>query len=122
MALYSLDGKPMTRMPHPREFDARCGNLSEQDSQAIVDKLNQIFDELDDGQHIVSSFIPGQDWTDTEWQPLYHACRQNVEASGMFFGQLVWHVAMQRPDEWYFYRGDKGDRDYIGMTYFRKRD
>ena len=58
-------------------------------------QYDQIFEELDSrvsGDEIhTSSWIPGADWTNTVFDPIYSiACRNDEEASARFFGQILW--------------------------------
>jgi hypothetical protein len=119
MTLYSPNQKDkITKLPHQNEFDLWCQNMSVCDYLNVEGKIRQIFDKFKVGEHTVSSFMP-KDWTTKDWEPLYRACRQNKSASGLFFGQIVWRTLMYHKYDWCFYRGDKGNRDYIGLTYYR---
>ncbi len=116
--LYNLNGEEMTYMPHQEEYDLRRANLSDEDYYRVVDAIN---DYIDNSNGVfASSFIPGADWTDTPYQPLYLACNQSKEQSAMFFGQIVWQVVMDRDDEWLFKPPDMDADGIQGTTYWRR--
>lgn len=93
--------------------------LNSKDYQAIVDELNSRIDGSDIN---TSSWIPGNDWTGSVFEPLYHACNQNIEASGLFFGLLLYDLMMNRPDVWGFGRYEKDGIPIKGMTYFKLKN
>ena len=78
--------------------------LSAEDYKAIIDELNSRIDGSDIN---TSSWIPGNDWTGTVFQPLYYASNKNIEASGLFFGLLLFDLMIQRIDVWGFGRYEK---------------
>lgn len=85
--LYSIDtGKYVEKLPHKNDFDQWMKNLSATDYQKIAIALNAKVDMSDIN---TSSWIPGNDWTGTIYEPLYHACGNNKEASGKFFGLIL---------------------------------
>ena len=66
--LYSIDtGKYVEKLPHKKEFDRWMKNLSASDYQNVIDALNQKVDLSDIN---TSSWIPGNDWTGTVYEPL----------------------------------------------------
>jgi hypothetical protein len=85
----------------------------------MSDALDEHIDTQGGGEIITSSWIPGSDWTDTPYQPIYEAVGQDWELARFFFGLVVWNVMMNRPETWSFGRYPKNDGDVIGMTYFR---
>lgn len=119
--LFSIDGKEITGIPRKRraDFNRWRANLSDADYEAVVEAINEYVDEVPPDEPFVSSFIPGSDWTDTVYQPLYIACGQSAEQGGWFFGLIVWQVMIDRDEEWVFKPADKED-DVLGTTYWRK--
>ena len=115
--LYSVDStKYVTTVPHKRQFDQWKKNLSTTDYQRIVDALNQKVDMSDIN---TSSWIPGNDWTGTVYQPIYHACGNDKVTSGLFFGLILFELLMNRKDAvWGFGRYEKDGVPIRGMTYF----
>ena len=116
--LYSIDTESeITKIPHKRDYDRWHSRLSDDEYNAIYDKLkHRIF-----GSKIeTSSWIPGNDWTGTEYQPIYDkACNQDENASAKFFGLILWHVVMEHDECWSFGRYQLGDIPIDGLTYFR---
>ena len=115
--LYSVDtGEYVTKLPHKREFDRWMKNLAPSDYQKVIDTLNQKVDMSDIN---TSSWIPGNDWTGTVYEPLYRACGNNKDASGLFFGLILFNLLMRREDAvWSFGRYEKDGIPIRGMTYF----
>ncbi len=103
--LFSPDMKPITGVPHQRQFDEWTGRMSSADLAAIEAELNNRIDgDLAAGKQVqVAGWIPGSDWSDKVWNPIYEVgCNRNVTASGLCFGLIVWKVFMDRPDHWSF--------------------
>ena len=117
--LYNIDGKDVTRIPHRQQYDKCRAILSDEDYYRAVDAINKYINTKD---VFISSYIPGPDWTNTPYHPLYLACQQNADRAGLFFGQIVWDTVMKREDDWCFLPADKDFDDVIGMKYFRKTD
>ena len=64
--------------------------------------------------------MPGSDWTDTPFQPLYEkAARRSHTGAAKLFGLLVWSVFMDHPDRWGSGRYQKDGRDIGSRTYFK---
>ncbi len=116
--LYSVDTrKYVDHIPHATEYGIWVGRLSETEYAAIVAEL----DRMIDGDEIhTSSWMPGSDWGETVFSPIYHtACLHDEEASGLCFGLILWVVLMERDDVWGFGRYEKDGVPIQGMTYFR---
>ena len=64
-------------------------------------------------------WIPGADWTDTPYEPIYYAVGESWEMARFFFGLIVWNVFLSRPETWSFGRYPRNPGETIGMTYFR---
>ena len=115
--LFNLNKDRMTRIPHQDSYKPWRAKLSDGEYYRAVDAINSYIDSQ--GEVFVSSHIPGPDWTDTPFQPLYIACNKNPDQAALFFGLLVWEAVMKRDDRWCFKPADKEADDVIGMTYFR---
>ena len=115
--LYTVDRVKITNMPHKKDFDTWRGHLSDVDYQKVMSELSNV---LDRGEVHVSSFIPGSDWTDTVYEPIYHACDDDDELAAFFFGLLVWQAVQNHPADWSFQKyNDQRGYDIKGMVYFR---
>lgn len=115
--LYSVDtGKYVENLPHKKDFDYWMKSLSALDYQKITQALNEKVDMSDIN---TSSWIPGNDWTGSVYEPLYHACGDNKEASGLFFGLILFDLLKKRKDAvWGFGRYEKDGIPIRGTTYF----
>jgi hypothetical protein len=120
--LYSIDSdKPIIDIPkrHKKSFNLWRRNLSNGNYDIVIESIRKYIDAVPKDKPFVSSYIPGPDWTNTPYQPLYIACNRNQEHSGWFFGLIVWQVIIDHPDNWLFKPSDKDD-DILGTTYWRK--
>ena len=116
--LYAIDSNSeIKKIPHRREFDHWRSRLSNSEYQAIVDDLNN---RIKGTEIQTSSWIPGSDWSNTVFQPIYEkACDFSETSSALFFGLIVWVVFMERPEWWSFGRYEKDGITIPGMTYFQ---
>jgi len=121
--LFSIDDKPITDIPLRRQdqFNIWRSNLANADYERVVEAINKYVDAVPLDKPFVSSFIPGNSWAGTVYEPLYLACGQSEEQSGWFFGLIVWQVMIDRPEDWMFKVSDKEGDDVLGTTYWRKR-
>jgi hypothetical protein len=72
-----------------------------------------------DGSDInTSSWIPGNDWTGTVFEPIYIACSKNIVNSGLFFGLILFDLMIKRNDAWGFGKYEKDGVPIKGITYF----
>jgi hypothetical protein len=118
--LINIDtGRVIDRLPGRQEFDVLRGRLTETEFEAMVARINELIDEA--GSEIATAgWLPGSDWRGTPFQPIYDkAARQDFTRSAMFFGQLVWHAVMKRPERWGSGRYEVDGRDIGSRTYFR---
>lgn len=115
--LYSIDsGKYVKSIPHEKDFERWCKNLSTDDLQNAVDAINE---KIDANEVNTAGWMPGSDWTGTPFDPLYEACGRNQTQAGMFFGLLVFNTLLQRDDRvWGFGRFEKDGVPIQSMTYF----
>lgn len=116
--LYSVDSRSYVKaIPHRADFDAWRSRLSSEEYGAIVcDLRNRI--ECDEIH--TSSWIPGADWRDSVFQPIYEkACRCDPEAAAKCFGLILWAVLLDDNKVWGFGRYEKDGVPIQGMTYFK---
>lgn len=116
--LYSVDnGRKITKIPHPHDYNRWHNRLTDDEYKAIYDEL---MSRISGSDIETSSWIPGSDWTGTVFQPIYEkACNQDENASAKFFGLILWHVVMQHEEWWSFGRYKLNDIPIEGLTYFR---
>lgn len=113
--------KKIDYIPHEKNFRRWRSRLSEPEFEAIAAAINALIEEAPaDRQMLTSSWIPGNDWSGTVYDPIYQkACDQNPEESGLCFGLFVWVILQQRPEAWAFGRDEKDGVPIRGLTYFR---
>ena len=93
-----MTGKPITTIPYAQEFRTFMSRMTANEIQGIKDALN----EMIDGDRIhTAGWMPGSDWADTPFQPIYEkAARHSFDAAARCFGLMVWEVFMERPEKW----------------------
>src|SRR5438128_2153973 len=112
MALYSTpDLRRITAIPHEREFRHVSAGMSPAEHQAVEEELwNRVGaadadpPPLGDGQIITSSWVPGADWSNTPFDPIYRASNGDKRLAGRIFGIFLWKVIMEHPQAWSFGR------------------
>jgi hypothetical protein len=116
--LYSVDSQSYVKtIPHCSDFDIWRSRLSDEEYDAIVNELRS---RIECNEIHTSSWIPGSDWTDTVFQPIYEkACRYDPEAAAKFFGLILWAVLLEDNEVWGFGRYEKNGVSIEGMTYFK---
>lgn len=116
--LYSINsGKYITTIPHPSDFQIWSSRLSASDLSNIRVSLKRIFSN---SEIETSSWIPGDNWIGTPWEPIYScACRQDEDAAARCFGLFVWEAVLRNRDAWSFGRYEKDGVPIEGLTYFK---
>lgn len=76
---------------------------------------------------ITMSWVPGADWTNTPYQPIYNAISQRfapdiaTEYAAKFLGLLFMDVAIRRKEKWGFNHYERAGKPIKGRTYFLLR-
>jgi len=116
--LLDVHGNRVNRDPHREQFDAWCHGISNENFQAMEDAINDFCDRNDEFR---SSFMPGQDETIGRLFPtLTAACNGNEQDAGLFFGNIVWRILDDKPEEWRFARSEQDEENPLGMFYWRR--
>jgi len=112
-----MSGKPIGRVPYENEYRRFMSRMTADEIDGIKQRLN----EMIDGTEIqTAGWMPGHDWTDTPFQPIYEkAARYNVDVAARCFGLMVWEVFMERPETWTSGRFEKDGEPIGSRTYFR---
>jgi hypothetical protein len=110
--LKTIEGKVIKKVAYEKKFNDRMKNLDAQDYKAIVEELSRV---IDSGEVHTSSWIPGSNWIGTVYQPIWEACKKNDSLAAMFYGQILYQVFIDRPDEWFFGKYEHAR----GKTYFK---
>lgn len=109
--------KPITRLPHAREFLAWTSRLTQTQFDAILDELDR---KIDTGEIHTAGWMPGKVWTGTPFQAIYEdACNEQDNLAGMCFGQFVFLAMMDRSEAWACGRYEKDGLPIQSLTYFR---
>lgn len=119
MSLYVIESNKYIDkgyIPHRKEYQAWMNNLSSSDLNAIEDELNNVIDNND---VVTAGWVPGSEWEDTVYYPIYEACGKNVSCAGMFFGIIMFNLFNKRPEKWAFGRYEKDNIPIESMTYFK---
>ncbi len=138
--LQTIDEKPISRVPHPEDFNAFCGLLGAERLEAVRTGLDSLIDEMhpdaDTGCRTFSSSSLGSALTPWRYPiaHLYDIAREMLgeatdehevqEQSGLIFGLLVWECVMNRDELWAFYDPNLSSRDpnreITGKVYFER--
>ena len=112
--------KPIKEVPFKTQYAEWMGRLSPQQLRDIKAELNALIDGTEVN---TSSWMPGEDWTGTPYEPIYtKATRCDESAAARCFGLMVWEVFMERREVWTSEHFEKDGVPIRGRTYFiRKR-
>jgi hypothetical protein len=110
---------PISTVPHRKDFDFWRSKLTQIEIAEIKAAINATIH----GTEIqTSSWMPGSDWSDTAYQPIYEkAANYSQRNAALCFGLFVWEVFMERPETWFTGRFEKDGEPIGGMTYFQSR-
>jgi hypothetical protein len=128
--VYDQNGRRMKRVWHPEDFEGWLAQLRDHSARTtgnpdtLFDQVYAALNEYADDSKgwIMSSYVPGTDWTDTPYQPLYECLGDAGDyaqwnCARWFFGNFLCRVLIERLDEWdAFPKADKED----GTLYKRK--
>ena len=80
--------KPIKEVPFKTQYAEWMGRLSPQQIRDIKAELNALIDGTEVN---TSSWMPGEDWTGTPYEPIYtKATRCDEFAAARCFGLMVW--------------------------------
>jgi hypothetical protein len=109
-------GNTESRMPHLNDYRRWTGRLSSDELAAIRFELNR---RIDGGAVHTSSWMPGEDWRGTVFQPIWEtACQRNKKTAALCFGLILWQTMMDRPEKWGYGRYEMKGIPIEGLTYF----
>jgi len=116
--LWSMDSnEEIHGILHRRDYDRWRAGISDDDYREIFDELAQ---RIHGTEIQTSSWIPGEDWRGTVFQPIYEdACGQDPIAAAKFFGLILWDVMLHDEHYWSFGRYEKDGIPIGGLTYFQ---
>lgn len=116
--LYSVvTQKRVTTIPYPRDYRRWRTLLPDPDYEAILDELTN---RINGTEIQTSSWMPGKDWSNTVFEPIYSkACQFDYRESALFFGLLLWEAFLNHPECWAFGRFELDGIPIQGLTYFK---
>lgn len=101
----------LSRGERGRKYALILKRLPAADLQAMRDELDSM---IASGDIFTSSWMPGSDWSNTPFQPLYdRAAQRDHQTSAMMFGLLVWEAFDRHPEVWFT---GKFEKDGIPLT------
>jgi hypothetical protein len=117
MLVDMMSGAPINRVPYEQEYRRLIARMTSAETASIKQRLN----EMIEGTEIqTAGWMPGSDWTDTPFQPIFEkAARHNEDVAARCFGLIVWEVFMERPEQWTSGRFEKDGEPIGSRTYFR---
>lgn len=108
-------------MPRSQDFKLLRSRMSVAEFDATVDHVNGLIDGAG-GEIATAGWLPGNDWSGSPLQPIHDkVARGDRSLSGKFFGLLVWHTFMERPERWATGKYEVNGREIGSRTYFRVR-
>ena len=120
--LYDLNGRRITEIPHRQEYDRWRRNVTDANYAGVIEAIHHELDAAiatsGDQAVVKSSWLPGRNWLNTPYHPIYLACGEDFNAARLFYGLLCWDAVMQHAEGWRFYKEDDPTSP-TGMTYFR---
>lgn len=117
--LYSIDSAvtKINNIPHEKDYLRWRSRLTDTEYSEIQAALLSM---VQGGEIHTSSWMPGSDWSDTPFEPIYtKACEGDSNAAALCFGLFVWVLMQEHPESWSFGRYEKDGIQIRGLTYFR---
>jgi len=124
MTIFSIKSpkKAITRLRHRDTYDQFKSNMTDEEFEGIMAALNLMIAQFPEGQQVTTaSYIPGDDWTGTLFQPIFTACKGDLKVAKSFFAQLIWVAFQKHSDDWMFLRKNSDEDQLLGVTYFKKQ-
>ena len=114
-------GRAIRDIPFPQTFNPLKARLSPEEFEGVVAEIKQRIENAG-GEIVTAGWLPGADWSDTPFLPIYEtAARGNQEVAAKMFGLMVWYTLVHRSERWGSGRFEKDGRQISSRTYFRLR-
>jgi len=124
-----VPGQPINQVFYLSDYRAWRGMLTRHSPLSlptIWSEIDGLFSTkvLDPKPVITMSWVPGADWTNTPYEPVYNAISQRfapdiaTEYAAKFLGLLFMDVAIHRPERWGFGHYELAGKPIKGRTYF----
>ena len=111
--------KKLTHVPYGETYLPLRRALDRIDPQAFTKIHEELTARFGEREIDTAGWIPGTNWKDTVWWPIYLAAGEDQELSGKFFGQIVWQVVMDHPECWGSVKYELDGIPIRSRTYFR---
>ena len=110
----------ITRIPHAGDYRRWISRLTTAEIRAIDSEFDRRIAAKKNPEVVTSSWLPGQDWTNTPFQAIYeNATRYDEIAAAKCFGLMLWEFFMEHPEAWSFGHYELNEVPIEGLTYFR---
>ena len=120
MLLDMNSNQRITTKPYPELMEIIESRLSSEELEEIYDALNA---KIEGTEIQTSSWIPGSDWSNTAFEPIYSkGAQKNEDLAAKLFGLIVWDVFQRREECWYTGRFELDGKPISGRTYFRPQN
>lgn len=128
MTLFRLMEKvPVSKIPFQAEYERWLAALPPGAYDAIMAEFDRLIDlrlqqkNLDNQIH-TAGWIPGSDWDNTVYSPIYYdACRSDSAEAAKCFGLFCYVAFMRRPEDWIVGKFELNGRAIGSNTYFMAR-
>ncbi len=116
--LYSIEqGDYVNNIPHELEYIVWKSRLAIDEIEAIIYEIKR---SIRGNEIKTAGWIPGSDWTNTVFEPIYSkACLYNMDDAAKCFGLFVWEVMMNDDEVWSFGRYEIDCIPVRSLTYFK---
>ena len=111
--------KRLTFIPYEETYTPLRRNLDRVDPQAYTRIHAELTSRFDGREIDTAGWIPGSDWSNTVWEPIYLAAEGDQIRAAKFFGQLVWKAVVDHPDCWSSGKYELHGVPIQSRTYFR---
>lgn len=109
--LVTVEGKEITKIPHPETWELINLRLSKEELDPIKEAMVKVLDEC---TWTVAGWVPGSDWSDTVYQVIYDkAAKSDYNLAAKMYGLIFWVVVMEHGAKWAFVEDRTGSKRYF---------
>jgi len=97
----ALTGRRIDVLPFEGKFKHQRARLERDEDDAIVREIRSRLDAVPVGKAISASWVPGADWTNTVFAPIYSkVCGCDFDASALFLGSFFQALVIEHSSLW----------------------
>ncbi|MCY9665845.1 hypothetical protein M5X11_12860 [Paenibacillus alginolyticus] len=115
--LFTVEGKPIRYVFHYQQFETWKRRMDPEALDAIYKRLDE---EIYNKDIHYSSWVPGADWNNTVFLPIYEIMCGDEVKSRKFFGNIFMDVFIRRAETWIFNKGEQTLYDRVPGSYYWK--